>query len=894
MSRPPLPDPGHWPAVRHWFEQALAWPAAEREPRLQAAEVDAAVRAEVLSLLAHEPAAVSASGDAAFLEASAGRLLAAALAEPPAAGPVLPPGLRLGAWEVVGPLGSGGMAEVLRARRADGAWEGEAAVKVLKRGMDSEAVLARFAQEQRALARLAHPHIARLLDAGRGPSGLPYFVMELIDGQPIDQACQGLPLDQRLAMFLQLADAVAFAHRQLLVHRDLKPSNVMVTTEGQVKLLDFGIAKALDPTEGADAGHTAAGQRPFTPNFASPEQVRGEPVGTGTDIYSLGVLLYVMLTGQRPYGRQATTPQDAMRSVLEEQPTRPSALTPGLVADPLWLQTRKRLQGDLDNILLKALDKAPERRYASVDALAADLRAHQAGYPVSARPPRPGYLLGRFVRRNAWGVSLAALALLAVLSGAGLALWQARVADVQRAAAEQRFKQLRQLANQLVFKYHDQIENLPGATRAREALLMDAAAFLDSLDQVARDDPQLADELANTYYRISRLQGVDLSINTGQHAQAEVNLDKALALSQRYVGRPDVSIQALTKAIDMQVSKAELWQRRGRMAEADGALQHALPLLARALQRDPTDTWALASAINLHGVRARLLGTNLAAASLGRWREACDSADRARAAADATLKADPANAYAPDSLAFTLGEQAQCRTQRLQLDDAAALFRQQLALRDQMAARFPDDMDFRYQRAVARGHLARVLALQGQPVQARQTLDTAMALAREAVKADPGNQAGPQRLRMLALTGVQLQVLAGQGAGARAAAEVVLAHLPPAAPDNFTDLRERAESLLWAARAWRAERPARALALATEAAQFMAAPRADDDNSTRRWLLAQALGEQALALAQQGRHREAAAPASAALAQWAMAPPGDGPPPMLAAWRDALQPLAKP
>ena len=311
-----------------------------------------------------------------------------AIADQPLAGDDAPAtahtGQRIGDWKIVRPLGSGGMGEVFEARRADGSFEGRAAIKLLKRGMDSAAVLQRLAQERQALARLNHPHIARLFDAGATDEGPPYFVMECVDGVPIDEAAQGRPLEVRIALFLQLTDAVAYAHRSLLVHRDLKPGNGLVTPEAQVKLLDFGIAKALDPLDGTDADTTVGTARPFTPNYASPERVRGEPVTTATDFYSLGVLLYQLLTDVRPTGRLATTPAEAARSVLEDVPARPSSLPADLVADPHWLATRKRLEGDLDNVLMKALEKPVERRYASVDALAADVRATLTGHPVSA------------------------------------------------------------------------------------------------------------------------------------------------------------------------------------------------------------------------------------------------------------------------------------------------------------------------------------------------------------------------------------------------------------------------------------------------------------------------------------------------------------------------------
>ena len=410
---PQSPQP--WAQVKALFEALADLSPQERERRLAVAEVNDATRNEVRSLLAHHPDAEAAISN--FLNPPAAACVLNARAQAVAATPPNRQGQRFGAWQIVGPLGSGGMGDVFEARRADGSYEGRAAVKVLKRGMDSSAVLRRFAQERQALARLSHPHIARLLDAGASDEGLPYFVMEFVSGSPIDQAVNGVPLKARLNLFLQLADAVAYAHRNLLVHRDLKPGNVLVTPKGDVKLLDFGIAKALDPLEAndrPDSNTTVGGVRPYTPNYASPEQVRGEPISTATDVYSLGVLLYQMLTGVRPTGRAATTPAQAARSVLEDEPTRPSRLSAREAIDPQWSATRKTLEGDLDNILLKALEKSPDRRYASVDAMAADVTAFLQGRPVSARAGRPAYLLSKFVARNRTAVGTGALAALGV------------------------------------------------------------------------------------------------------------------------------------------------------------------------------------------------------------------------------------------------------------------------------------------------------------------------------------------------------------------------------------------------------------------------------------------------------------------------------------------------
>ena len=516
---PTSPAPA-WAQVKSLFDELLALAPAQRHAALQARAVEPGLRDEVLSLLAF-----------AHAGETEGEFAPVALPHPgndelSGACPRLE-GQRLGAWHVVGVLGHGGMGEVYRARRSDGAYEGEAAIKVLKRGMDSAALLARFAQEQRALARLNHPHIARLFDAGLTPEGQPYFVMELVEGQPIDVAARTCSMDERLQLFLQLADAVAYAHRQLLLHRDLKPSNVLVDRQGQVKLLDFGIAKALEGGA-ADALTTQLGQRPFTPHYASPEQVRGEPVGTGTDVYSLGVLLYQMLTGARPTGRQATTAEQAARSVLDEAPMRPSRLSAAEATDPQWQSTRKRLAHDLDNVLLKALEKLPERRYASVDAMAADVRAFLAGYPVSARAASPAYLLVRFVARNRWAVLAAGLGALGLLSGlvaafvqgqaavavgalgmgAGLALAlaQARSASRARDAAQARFEELRQLAHAVLFDYHTLVEPLAGATPVRQRLVNDAIHYLDRLSKAAPKDRRVLLEMGAAYHTVGLVQ----------------------------------------------------------------------------------------------------------------------------------------------------------------------------------------------------------------------------------------------------------------------------------------------------------------------------------------------------------------------------------------------------
>ena len=511
------PAAARWAQVKALFETVAELPAPQREVQIAAAKLNDDSLAELRSLLAHHDQATGGHDFMGQSAASRMRELAPAEAAEAAAART---GQRLDAWEIVRRVGTGGMGEVFEARRADGSFEGRAAVKLLKRGMDSAAVLRRFAQERQALARLSHPHIARLLDAGASDEGVPYFVLEFVDGQSIDVAVRGLALEARLRLFLQLADAVAHAHRNLLVHRDLKPGNVLVNTEGQVKLLDFGIAKALDPLEGnhnSEGSTTVGGQRPYTPNYASPEQVRGEPVSTATDIYSLGVLLYQMLTGTRPTGRNATTPAEAARCVLEDEPTKPSRLTADEAVDPQWLQTRKKLEGDLDNILLKALVKQATERYGSVDALAGDITAYLEGRPVSARAATPGYVAAKFARRHRVAVLasvlgavglvlglaaslvqgrwLSALGVVGLAAGLALALLQARRAALALDTAQRHAAELRRVCREVVVEYGDAITHVPGGQRRQADLLATTVGYLERLLSASNEEPALRQEL---------------------------------------------------------------------------------------------------------------------------------------------------------------------------------------------------------------------------------------------------------------------------------------------------------------------------------------------------------------------------------------------------------------
>jgi serine/threonine protein kinase len=347
-------------------------------------------------------------------------------------------GRTLSGYTLIRQIGRGGMGSVYLAERSDGAFRKQVAIKLVLPGMNSAEILARFRQEREILASLDHPGIARLLDAASTEEGLPYFVMEFVDGRPIDRWCDEhkLNITQRLRLFRSVCDAVQYAHQRLVVHRDLKPGNILVTAGAQVKLLDFGIAKLLRQEQTGET--TRSMMLLMTPEYASPEQVNGDSITTQTDVYSLGVVLYELLTGHRPHHLLGATVGEMVRMLSEEEPTRPSIvvstteerLTPQAVSevregDPVRL--RKRLEGDLDCIVLTALAKEPVRRYSSVEALGADLGRHLENRPVKAREDSVWYRLSRFVRRHPSAVATGMLLLLSAAAGLVATLWEIRI-----------------------------------------------------------------------------------------------------------------------------------------------------------------------------------------------------------------------------------------------------------------------------------------------------------------------------------------------------------------------------------------------------------------------------------------------------------------------------------
>lgn len=500
------------------------------------------------------------------------------------------PGERVGAYRVVRKLGRGGMATVYLAARADGQFEQAVALKVLDVARNFDALATRFAQERQILARLEHPNIARLIDGGATRTGQPYVVMEYVDGESIDQYCDRnrLDVDERIKLFTDVASAVQYAHGHLIVHRDIKPSNVLVNTHGEPKLLDFGIAKLLDAERTAMVTHSAL--HPMTPEYASPEQVRGEPLTTASDVYQMGYLLYTLLTGRSPYDTDRRNVAAVVQAVCVAEPARPSSavLQPTTNTDTVREaavarattpeRLRRRLAGDLDNILLTALRKDPARRYPSVVHLIEDLRRHLRGLPVSARAPTLRYRGTKFVRRHRAGVAAAVLVFVSVVVGLASTAWQAR----ETAHEAMRAAEVRDFLVSL-FESVDPDATLGEAVTAKEILDRGAKRLDNSLVEV----PVLRAEMLGVVGRMYN--------ELGLYREARPLLEKAHA-TLRTSGQWDTPMLAQS-AEDLatvlyeqgEYEAAEQWSRealvirRQRHNEEPGELSRSLINLAAVL-----------------------------------------------------------------------------------------------------------------------------------------------------------------------------------------------------------------------------------------------------------------------------------------------------------------------
>jgi non-specific serine/threonine protein kinase/serine/threonine-protein kinase len=626
---------------------------------------------------------------------------------------------RIGPYRIVREIGRGGMGTVYLGERDDGQFEQRVAIKVIKRGMDTDAVLRRFFAERRILARLQHPNITRLFDGGTY-EGRPYFVMEHLEGQPIVAYARekALPVDARIRLFLAVCDAVDYAHGNLILHRDLKPGNILVDASGAPKLLDFGIAKLLDDAapEQSELGH-----RPLTPQAASPEQVRGEPLTTAADVYALGLLLFELLADTRAYRVSSNSLEEMGRVICQEPAPRPSAVAGAVLAPTL--------RGDLDNIILKALEKEPVARYQRAGDLAADLRRYLNGLPVEARAGGTAYRARKFILRNRRALAIAALVVIAV----GVATTDA-ILEGRR--AERRFNDLRQLAGTFLFEFHDAIANLPGSTPARELVERRAVQYLDSLSREASSDAGLKLELAESYIRIGDAQGLSYESNLGKAAESLASYQKAQSLIGAVLERQPDNPGALRAMAEAKNRLASALNTSGDMKAGVKSLFEASAILDGLAKRNALDDRA-------RFVRAR---TWFGLAEYYAIANRFDDALRTRQQSIETfreLSGNPKSPMAAESLRwYATSEKRLAAMYVQQLHDpakAAEALRIAMEIDRRRVAGNPRDAVAQVDLALGESYFAQVLLRRGEIDGAEKMLQQAIAARKAVLARDPNN-----------------------------------------------------------------------------------------------------------------------------------------------------------
>ncbi|MBS1850282.1 MAG: protein kinase [Acidobacteria bacterium] len=729
-------NPQQWAQVKEAFQAALELPAEQRSAYLDGfCTAEPALRGEVESLLRHYQ---EADG---MLDTPAD--LGEALTAEEGPDPWL--GQKIGPYQAVSKVGEGGMGAVYRAVRVDDHYLKHVAIKLVRSGFATGLYLRRFKNERQIMASLEHPNIARLLDGGATETGLPYLVMEYIEGQPIDEYCDThrLNLQERLQLFVQVCSAVQYAHQNLIIHRDLKPGNILVTADGTPKLLDFGIAKLLAPElffQTVDPGVT--GQRAMTPEYASPEQVMGEAITTASDVYTLGVILYRLLTGHPPYHLRHLSPLEIARLISDSAPEKPSSvvlksveiphgegevlrLTPDSVSStregrPALL--RRRLAGDLDNIVLKAMRKDPARRYASAEQLAEDIRRYLDGMPVQARPDTFFYRSGKFILRHKTGMAAVAVILLTLMGGVALAARQAHLAEVQRARAEARFNDVRKLARKLLFDVHDSIQYLPGAMPARKVIVENALEYLDSLAKESSGDISIQRELATAYLKVGDVQGRDLRSNLGDTAGALASYRKALAIRSRLAEANPNSPEAMSDLAEGHDRLGEILSKVGDYEEALTHAQEAVDIRQRLAAAAPSDKDAL---LNL---AVAYDGLGNVQADRGELDRSLVSARKSLPIFESLLQRDPQNKLYRRSVSLAhkkLGGIAEA-TGKLEL--ALQEYQRSLHMDQQLVAENPNDGLYRRGLSISYSNIGDVLFKTGRYGEALRQYHQAVAI----------------------------------------------------------------------------------------------------------------------------------------------------------------------
>jgi non-specific serine/threonine protein kinase/serine/threonine-protein kinase len=758
------------------FEGAADRDTAQRAVFLaEACKGDAGLQAEVEALLAFDQQASD------FLSAPAfpGYLTSDDLPIPSYIG------RRVGAYRILREISHGGMGEVYLAERADDHFRKQVAVKVIRREIASPDLLRRFRQERQMLARLEHPHIARLIDGGLTEEDIPYLVMEYVAGEPILEYCdrRELSISDRLHLFQDVCAAVQMAHQNLIVHRDLKPANILVTPDGVAKLLDFGIAKLVAPDpQDALPDQTKTGFQLLTLEYSSPEQIRGEPTTVASDVYALGVILYEVLTGHRPYRLTSHHAHAVAQAICEQEPERPSTAVVKTVkiptrpgAEPLVLtpegvsrpregrpeRLRRRLAGDLDTIVLMALRKDPRRRYGSVQQLSDDLQRHLEGRPVRAQHDTLTYRARKFVGRNRTIVASALVTLLAIAGGALAALWQAQAAETQRARAELRFAEVRQLATTFMFEFHEAIKDLEGSMRARQLLLRKATEHLDRLAAEAGRDTQLQRELATAYQQLGELQGGDLAQpHLGDSAGALASQRKALAMREKLSAAHPTDPRLRIELGSSYARIGELLLNTGDVAGAIAKQRQALAIRRAIAAGDPAN---VDSRLGLAlGFRNLFVGL----ATYGDYAAADESLLEAIRICEELFASNAADVRVRRELALShryLGDQMWLSGEP---GRAWESYRRALALTEEWMRDDPANREARHGVYQAHFQLGAMWNRYGSPADALAHHRRGVALAHESLERDPSNAQVRRDLGLGLSYLAEAQAAAGDSAGA--------------------------------------------------------------------------------------------------------------------------------
>jgi len=666
-----------WQAIGELFEQALPLPVGERTALLDnACGADEELRREVASLLASHQAG------GGFLQHRIEKALAS-FHDTSIAGTAP---VRVGPYRLIRELGRGGMGTVFLAERDDDEYYAQVAVKLVRPGMDIEFILARFRRERQTLARLQHPNISRLLDGGTTENGLPYFVMEYIDGPWLTAfaADRRLPVDDRLRMFLDVCSAVEYAHRNFIIHRDLKPGNILVDPDGVPKLVDFGICKLLRADAKSAKDSTVGG--PMTPDYASPEQMRGDAVTPLSDIYSLGAVLYELLTGTCPrrYAR--------LTRVAIEQMSRAGIALPSTVAGDQAVA--RQLKGDLDSILMRALETEPERRYQGAAQLGEDLRRYLHREPVRARPQTVRYRAFKFVRRHRGHVLAAAAVFVALSAGLAVSVHEARMASSRQ-------QQVRMMADKLVFDVHDAVRDLPGSTKARAVIVQTALDYLDASVSSVQGDGPAEKELAKAYRRLGDAQGNVRGANLGDSTGALARYRQASMLLDAALRRAPGDVDAVAERLVLYDRIGTLHALTGQLRDAVQTLEEGIRFGRASARSNDTDVRSALSSLYLDCSDARR--------NMNDYMTALRDASEALHLSEGVAAERPSDQAARHSIANAYAAVGLAESGLNQLEQAHAHFQQGTAEMERLVSSDPRNVSWNRDLMLAHGHVADVL-----------------------------------------------------------------------------------------------------------------------------------------------------------------------------------------